>query len=156
MYILPCSIQSLFIASFISRLYAKNTNVRFNDFINSFRIRKSISLVTDKNLSISEISFMCGFGSIRNFNRVFLAEFGCTPKEFRKSVKTLPMLQERNYNMTSTKSDMLSLSGVTSQQSATIFTPFPLASFNASANSGCVSLLGVKYLQFFICIIKNT
>ncbi len=75
---------------YLSRLYSKNINVRFNDFINSFRLRKSISLLTDNNLSISEISFMCGFGSIRNFNRVFLAEFDCTPKEFRKSGKTLP------------------------------------------------------------------
>ena len=75
---------------YLSRLYSKNIHVRFNDFINSLRIRKSISLLTDNNLSISEISFMCGFGSIRNFNRVFMNEFGCTPKEFRKSGKTLP------------------------------------------------------------------
>ena len=75
---------------YLSRLYSKNIHVRFNDFINSLRIRKSITLLANNNLSISEISFMCGFGSIRNFNRIFLNELGCTPKQFRNEKKTLP------------------------------------------------------------------
>ena len=69
---------------YLSRVFSKNTNIRFNDLINSFRLTKSINLLKDSELTISEISYLCGFGSIRNFNRIFLKEMKCTPKEYRK------------------------------------------------------------------------
>ena len=59
---------------YLSRIYSKNTNMRFNDLINSFRLTKSINLLKDSKLTISEVSYLCGFGSIRNFNRIFLKE----------------------------------------------------------------------------------
>ena len=68
---------------YLSRLFAKN-NLRFNDFINSFRIRKANQLLKASDLSISEIAFNCGFGSIRNFNRIFLKHMNCTPNDYRK------------------------------------------------------------------------
>ena len=69
---------------YLSRVYSKNTSIRFNDLINSFRLTKSINLLKDSKLTISEVSYLCGFGSIRNFNRIFLKEMKCTPKEYRK------------------------------------------------------------------------
>lgn len=68
---------------YISRLFAKN-NINFSDFINSFRIRKATQLLKNSTCSISEICFNCGFGSIRNFNRVFLKFMNCTPSVFRQ------------------------------------------------------------------------
>ncbi len=70
--------------AYLSRLYRQNIDVRFNDFINGFRIRKSMDMLLEKNHTISEICYLCGFGSIRNFNRVFLSEMHCTPKQFRE------------------------------------------------------------------------
>ena len=69
---------------YLSRLFAKN-NINFNDFINSFRVRKATKLLKNSDLSISEICFDCGFGSIRSFNRIFLKSTNCTPKVFRKN-----------------------------------------------------------------------
>ena len=69
---------------YLSRLYSKNIPVRFNDFINSFRIQKSRDMLLEGTCTVSEISSLCGFGSIRNFNRVFFESENCTPKEFRQ------------------------------------------------------------------------
>ena len=69
---------------YLSRLYSKNIPVRFNDFINSFRVQKSRDMLLEGTQTISEICYQCGFGSIRNFNRVFYKEENCTPKEFRQ------------------------------------------------------------------------
>lgn len=69
---------------YLSRLFSKNSTIKFNDLLNSFRIHKATSLLCNPEIPIIEISFSCGFGSLRNFNRVFLNVMQCTPSEFRK------------------------------------------------------------------------
>ncbi len=71
---------------YLSRVFNKNTTSGFSEFLNSFRLDNSIRLLKNTNKSISEIAYECGFGSIRNFNRVFKNEIFCTPKEFRDNV----------------------------------------------------------------------
>ncbi len=68
---------------YLSRIFSKNS-IKFNDFLNGFRLEKAITLLRNPTLSISDVCYTCGFGSLRNFNRVFLKNMLCTPKEFRK------------------------------------------------------------------------
>ena len=45
----------------------------------------SASLLRNTNESISSIAFACGFGQQSYYNRLFLREYGMTPKEYRKN-----------------------------------------------------------------------
>lgn len=70
---------------YLSRLFTKKTNIKFNEFLNNYRIKKATQLLTDPSITISDVCYACGFGSLRNFNRVFSKMMSCTPTEFRKS-----------------------------------------------------------------------
>ena len=74
--------------TYLSRVFAKNSGVRFDGFVNSIRLKKAMLLLKTTTLSISEIAFSCGFGSLRNFNRIFKNRLLCTPKEFRFEAQT--------------------------------------------------------------------
>lgn len=69
---------------YLSRVFTKKLNIKFNDFLNSFRLNKAINLLKNPLLSVTEIGFLCGWGSIRSFNRTFLEIMGCTPTQFRE------------------------------------------------------------------------
>lgn len=69
---------------YLSRVFAQKIKFKFVDCINSFRIQNAISLLSNYDKSISEICYECGFGSVRQFNRLFLQTMQCTPSEYRK------------------------------------------------------------------------
>ncbi len=69
---------------YLSRVFAKKLKFKFVDCVNSFRIQKAISLLSDPNRNISEICYECGFGSLRQFNRFFKETMSCSPREYRK------------------------------------------------------------------------
>lgn len=69
---------------YLSRVFSEKSSLCFSDFINSFRLSKATAMLKNTDIPISEVCYSCGWGSLRNFNRVFLKEIGCTPKEFRK------------------------------------------------------------------------
>lgn len=69
---------------YLSRVFTKKLNIKFNDFLNSFRLNKALYMLKDQNLSVTEISYLCGWGSIRSFNRTFFEIMGCTPTQFRE------------------------------------------------------------------------
>lgn len=59
----------------------------FSAFVNSYRLRDVIEALRDKaqgETPIATIALDAGFGSIASFNRVFKAETGKTPNEFRR------------------------------------------------------------------------
>ena len=70
--------------SYLSHVFSEQIHMRFNDYINSMRINQACSLLEQKSKNITDIADMCGFGSIRTFNRVFLKITGETPSEYIK------------------------------------------------------------------------
>ncbi len=71
-------------SSFISHEFSKFMHVSFVTYLNSFRLAKTREMLAETNRSVSEIAFLCGFGSISQFQRLFRAETGMSPKEYRK------------------------------------------------------------------------
>lgn len=69
---------------YLSKLFSRS-NIKFNDFLNQHRVTKAMHSLRNTKKSISDICFECGFGSIRNFNKVFLKQMNCTPSQFRDS-----------------------------------------------------------------------
>ena len=71
---------------YLSRIFSKKIKIRFVDCVNSFRIQKAVSLLADRKKNISEICYECGFGSVRQFNRIFKETFGKNPGEYRAEI----------------------------------------------------------------------
>lgn len=55
------------------------------DYVTFVRLRHAIRLIKNKDHSISDAAFECGFCSVQYFNRVFKTNLGCAPSEMRKS-----------------------------------------------------------------------
>ena len=54
-----------------------------NDYILNVRMHKAKYLLTDKQLSISEVAYRVGFSSQAYFSTVFKSKFSMTPSEYR-------------------------------------------------------------------------
>jgi AraC-like DNA-binding protein len=67
-----------------NRFIKKRTGKTFVEYVNDVRIGYASRWLIEKDLSISEIAFLCGFNSIANFNRVFNKNKGCTPTKYRQ------------------------------------------------------------------------
>jgi AraC-like DNA-binding protein len=67
------------------RYFKKHTNKTYVTFLNELRIAHACKLLLQKGeLPIAEISEQAGFVNISNFNRIFRAIKGCTPRTYRK------------------------------------------------------------------------
>ena len=62
----------------------KYTGMTFAVFLRNLRIGKAMALLSKGDLNVTETAYACGFGSLRSFNRAFLAAMGCTPSEYRR------------------------------------------------------------------------
>jgi len=67
-----------------NRFIKKCTGKTFVEYVNDIRIGYASKWLIERDLSISEIAFMCGFNSIANFNRVFRKNKGSTPTQYRQ------------------------------------------------------------------------
>lgn len=67
-----------------NRFIKKRTGKTFVEYLNDVRIGYASRWLIEKDYSVSEIAFMCGFNSIANFNRVFKKSKGTTPTNYRQ------------------------------------------------------------------------
>ena len=56
-----------------------------HQYVMRMRLRRAATRLVKDDASVLEIVLDCGFGDISNFNRSFRAEFGRSPRAFRKS-----------------------------------------------------------------------
>ncbi|HPR31570.1 MAG TPA: response regulator, partial [Prolixibacteraceae bacterium] len=71
-----------------SQLYKKLkaiTDLSANDFINVYRLKKSVELLRNENLQISEIAYSVGFNDPKYFSRIFKKYFKHSPTEQRNN-----------------------------------------------------------------------
>ena len=73
--------------SYISHVFSQSLRMGITQYINRLRIDDAQILLRNTNDLVSQIAADLGFGSIRNFNRVFLKEMCVTPKEYRNGKK---------------------------------------------------------------------
>lgn len=76
--------------SYVSHLFSKTLKTTIPQYINSLRMNDAARMLTQTDLTITQIASELGFGSIRNFNRVFLEHMGMSPKEYRKGTGSEP------------------------------------------------------------------
>ncbi len=67
----------------ISALLKKETNLNFKQYLNGLRLTEARDFLTSGELPVSEIAFKVGYSNVTHFNKVFKAEEGCSPTEYR-------------------------------------------------------------------------
>lgn len=68
---------------YISHLFNNKMQIRFNDYVNSLRISDACRRLRQTKTSITEISEIVGFNTLRTFNRAFFKQMGLTPSAYR-------------------------------------------------------------------------
>ncbi len=71
----------------LSSAFPKYFHLTIGDYIRRLRIAKAVSLIQNKSLSLSEISFCCGFSDQSHFIRYFRKFHGFTPSQFRNTIQ---------------------------------------------------------------------
>jgi len=72
-----------------NRFIKNRTGKTFVAYVNNTRISHATRLLLESDLSISEISFKCGFNNIANFNRIFKKAKNCTPSDYRSEFNSI-------------------------------------------------------------------
>ncbi|MEN2435344.1 AraC family transcriptional regulator [Weeksellaceae bacterium A-14] len=66
-----------------NRFIKKRSGKTFINYLNEIRIGYAARWLIEKDLTVSEIAFECGFNNIANFNKIFKSIRNCTPTEFK-------------------------------------------------------------------------
>jgi AraC-like DNA-binding protein len=69
------------------RTFEQLTGVTPHQYILRARLREAAIRVAEEPAKIVEIALDCGFGDVSNFNRAFRAEFGLSPRAFRRQAR---------------------------------------------------------------------
>ncbi len=72
---------------YISHIMSNKLHIGFNDYINSLRVSNACKKLEKTDHTITEISEIVGFNTLRTFNRAFLKQMGMTPSEYRLKKK---------------------------------------------------------------------
>lgn len=88
--------QQVFVSpSYLSRVFAEETGEGFLQYINRRKIEKSIDLLKDPTIKLYEISERMGYKTPRYYSRLFQAQMGMTPKEYRTQLLSQADTEER-------------------------------------------------------------
>jgi len=71
-----------------SRLFKEFANISFYKYVNQQRITHAEKLLSDPDISITQVAIQSGFSSSTSFIRMFKQMKNCTPTEFRKIQET--------------------------------------------------------------------
>lgn len=73
--------------SAFSGFFKRHTGRTVSDYLIDIKLGNAARLLVDTSKSISEICYESGFNNLSNFNRIFKARRGVTPREFRSLYK---------------------------------------------------------------------
>lgn len=74
-------------SGYLSRLFSKESDVKFNEYLKLVRISGAKTLLTNTSLKINVVSEKCGFTDTNYFCKVFRDINDCTPLEYRRKNK---------------------------------------------------------------------
>jgi AraC family transcriptional regulator len=71
----------------LSRDFSKYFYCTFGEYVRKLRVEKSLALLPDRNLSLTEIAFRCGFADQSHFLRCFKRINDINPSRYRKLLR---------------------------------------------------------------------
>ena len=75
--------------TYISKVVNEAFNMNFNNFINSYRVKEAVRILSDKeyhNYTLENIATLAGFNNKTTFNTTFKKYTGITPSFFRDNL----------------------------------------------------------------------
>lgn len=76
---------SLFSPWYSHRMFAEQTGVSPAEYIRKLKLAKAVKYLKNEEMTVTDIAFELGFGSVDGFIRAFFREFGITPGEYKKN-----------------------------------------------------------------------
>ena len=70
----------------LSKCFRESFNTGIGDYVNTLRLKNAVMLMRKKDKCITDCALESGFGSLRTFYRVFEEEFGCSPREYMRTL----------------------------------------------------------------------
>ena len=69
---------------YFCRQFRKITGKSFVEYVTDIRALHAKNLLSNTDMTVTEVCYESGFGSIRSLDRAFWKKYGCTPKEYKK------------------------------------------------------------------------
>ena len=85
------SSESMFSPWHSYRLFKLYIGITPSEYIRKLRLSQSAMRLKKENCKIIDAAYQCGFSSVDGYQRAFLKEFGCNPKEYAKAAIPLPL-----------------------------------------------------------------
>ena len=82
----------------LSRMFKKELNTTFGQFRNKVRLEAALKLLEKSSLSITQISYTCGFDDPAYFSKVFRTAYSVSPIHFRISKTMKESLDQKLLN----------------------------------------------------------
>lgn len=83
--LMQLSCQTGFTESYICSLFKKELDITFLDYVNELRLRQAMAtLIESPRTSVRDIAALVGYRSERQLFRLFNAQLGMTPQQFRE------------------------------------------------------------------------
>jgi len=76
-----------FSESYLSRKFARETGVRFVDYITLLRLEKAKKFLITTNMKMTEVSEKVGYANVEHFSRVFKKYIGVSPIIYKNSIR---------------------------------------------------------------------
>ena len=73
--------------NYICSYFKKYSGFSIIEYLNSYRVKKSQEYLKNTDMSITDISSVCGFKSITHFGRTFKLIVGCSPLQYKNRLK---------------------------------------------------------------------
>jgi two-component system response regulator YesN len=71
--------------AYFSKVFKRETNITFNNYLNRIRIEMSKSLLSDDSIPLAEVSYLVGYEEQSYFSKVFKKIEGVAPGSYRKA-----------------------------------------------------------------------
>lgn len=71
--------------NYFSKLFKEKSGQNFNDYVTHVRLQKSLEMMQDPNLGLTEIAALIGYDSYAYFSSVFRKRFGISPRNYRNT-----------------------------------------------------------------------
>lgn len=72
--------------TYLSKLFKGKTGMRYNEYVNRYRVGQATYLLFNSDMSITEIAFEVGYNAVRTFNWEFQKIMRTTPAGYRDNL----------------------------------------------------------------------
>lgn len=81
---------------YLSHFFKECFGLSFQNYLLKIRCERARQLLLLTDYSLLDISIQCGFSDPKYFNKGFSKQYGCTPKEYRKSFQNARLEQQQS------------------------------------------------------------